>query len=217
MRYAYLTLAFAVVLTVSYLGFKGRTFTQPPRDVFPEWAFPGMKYQPKLKSQGPFPFFADGRADRNPPEHVVASSYGPDGQPLQADDALYRGKGPDGQWLKGYPASLTINRAFLERGRDRFNIYCRPCHGTLGDGMGVTKYLGMGATPSYQIDRIMQMPNGQIFDTISHGFGNMQTYGDKLVPADRWAVVAYVRALQRAEHGTVADVPASHKSDLGIK
>ena len=217
MRYAYLTLAFAIVLVLSIFGFRGHTFTQQPRDVFPEWAFPGMKYQPKYKSQGPSKFFADGRAERNPPPHVVASSFGPDGQPLRDDDELYRGKGPDGQWLRGFPSALTVDSAFIQRGQNRFNIYCRPCHGTLGDGMGVTKYLGMGATPSYQIDRIRQMAEGEIFNTITYGKGNMQTYADKLTPKDRWAVIAYVRALQRAENGRVEDVPASHKSDLGIK
>jgi mono/diheme cytochrome c family protein len=99
-------------------------------------------------------------------------------------------------------------------------IYCSPCHGAVGDGNGVTKHYGMGATPSYYDDRLRQMPEGQIFDTITNGKPpayNMNPYADKLVPEDRWAVVAYVRALQRAQHGTVADVPLEHRAELGLK
>jgi mono/diheme cytochrome c family protein len=87
----------------------------------------------------------------------------------------------------------------------------------LGDGQGITKQYGMGATPSYHDDRIRNMSEGEIFNTITHGKGNMLSYADKLTVEDRWAVVAYVRALQRAEMGTPADVPPAHKTELGIK
>jgi cytochrome c553 len=217
MRNAYLLTLFAVVLTVSLLGFRGRAFTHPPMDVFPEWLFPGMKQQPKLVQQTASNFFADGRSDRAAPAGTVAASYGPAGQPLKDDDFLYRGKAPDGSFARGFPAALAVDMKFLERGRERFTIYCSPCHGAVGDGNGITKKYGMGATPSYHDDRLRKMAEGEIFNTITNGKGQMNPYADKLKPADRWAVIAYVRALQRAQTGTVADVPDDQKGVLGIK
>lgn len=218
MRYAYLTLAFAVTLVVSILGFRGTKFTQPPLEVFPEQVFPAMREQPRYKYMGQSKFFADGRVERPLPVGVVASSYGFNGQPLRSsDDHLYSGQNADGTFAAGFPAALKVDNALLERGRDRYTVYCQPCHGALGDGQGVTKAYGMGATPSYHIDRLRQMPEGEIFNTITKGKATMQSYADKLDTADRWAVISYLRALQRAQTGTTADVPEAHKSELGIK
>ncbi|HMD61494.1 MAG TPA: cytochrome c [Opitutaceae bacterium] len=217
MRTAYLITLFLAVLAVSVLGLRGRRFARPPMDVFPEWAFPGMKYQPKLVQQAPSPFFADGRSDRPAPAHTVAASYGPAGQPLRSDDFLYLGKAADGSWARGFPGSLRVDMAFLERGRDRFAIYCSPCHGALGDGNGVTRAYGMGATASYHDDRLRKMAEGEIFNTITNGKGQMNPYADKLAAADRWAVVAYVRALQRARTGSLEDVPQERRAELGIQ
>jgi mono/diheme cytochrome c family protein len=217
MRNLYLLTLFTVILTVSLLGFRGRTFTHPPMDVFPEWLFPGMKEQPKLVQQTASKFFADGRSDRAAPAGTVAASYGPVGQPLRDDDFLYLGKAPDGSFARGFPASVHVDMKLLERGRDRFTIYCSPCHGAVGDGNGITKKYGMGATPSYHDDRLRKMAEGEIFNTITNGKGQMNPYADKLRAADRWAVIAYVRALQRAQTGTVADVPADEREKLGIK
>ena len=220
MRTVYLVTAFLVLLAVSVLGFRGERFTQPPMDVFPEWLFPGMKHQEKYKPQGPSVFFADGRADRLPPPGTVASGFGPAGQPLRTDAALYFGRNADGSFVRGFPAAIAVTPVLLDRGRDRYGIYCRPCHGEIGDGNGITKRYGMGATPSYHDDRIRAMPEGQIFDTITNGKApayNLNPYADKLTPEDRWAVVAYVRALQRARTGTIADVPSAHLGDPGLK
>ena len=217
MRTLYLITAFVVVLVVSILGFRGRTFTHSPMDVFPEWLFPGMKQQPKLVQQTASAFFADGRSDRVAPAGTVASSFGPAGHPLRDDDFLYQGKLPDGTFARGFPASIHVDMKLLERGRDRFTIYCSPCHGAVGDGMGITKKYGMGAVPTYHDDRLRAMAEGEIFNTITNGKGQMNPYADKILPADRWAVIAYVRALQRAQTGTLADVPADHKGELGIK
>lgn len=217
MRNVYLVTAFAVILTVSILGFRGSKFTHPPMDVFPEWAFPGMKYQPKYRPQGSNTFFADGRDDRPLPPGVVPSAYGPLGQPLRADRHLAEGKTESGEFARGFPSEITVDMKLLQRGQQEFTIYCSPCHGALGDGQGITKKYGMGATPTYQDDRIRNMPEGEIFNTITHGKGNMLSYADKLTVEDRWAVIAYVRALQRAEMGTVADVPPAHRKELGIQ
>jgi mono/diheme cytochrome c family protein len=217
MRAVYLFTAFAIILVLSIFGLRGRRFTHPPMDVFPEWAFPGMKYQPKLTQQTASAFFADGLSDRPAPPGTVAASYGPAGQALRADNVLYLGKAPDGSWSRGFPASLKVDMKFMERGRDRFTIYCSPCHGAVGDGNGVTRQYGMGAAASYHDDRLRKMAEGEIFNTITNGKGQMNPYADKLAPADRWAVIAYLRALQRAQTGTAADVPSDHKGDLGIQ
>jgi mono/diheme cytochrome c family protein len=217
MRNVYLATALLVVLTVSVLGLRGTKFTHSPMDVFPEWAFPGMKQQPKYKPQAASKFFADGRADRPLPAGVVAANHGPLGLPFSSDAHFTTGKLPDGSFARGFPAGVEVDLKFLEHGKDRYTIYCAPCHGALGDGNGITKQYGMGATPTYHDDRIRNMPEGEILNTIIHGKNNMLSYADKLTPDDRWAVIAYVRALERAQNGSAADVPMAHKSELGIK
>lgn len=211
MRQVYLVTLFVCVLLVSILGFRGTTFTAPPLDVFPEWAFPSMEHQPKYRPQSTSAFFADGRADRVPPARTVARGM------LREDDHLHRGKNSTGAFVHGMPAGLTVDGKFLERGRDRYQIYCAPCHGAIGDGNGITKKYGMGATPTYHDERMRTMPDGEIYNTIANGKNTMYPYADKLVPEDRWAVVAYVRALQRSQQGKAADVTdASAKSTLGL-
>ena len=204
MRYVYLVTAFLAVLTVSVFGFRGRPFTTPPIDVFPEWAFPGMKYQPKFRPQSESTFFADGRADRPIPANTVARGD------LRADDALYAGKDSSGAWVRGIPAALTVDGKFLERGRERYSIYCAPCHGMLGDGKGIISGYGMNV-PTYHDDRRRGFADGEIFDIITNGSQTklMKPYADKLAADDRWAVVAYVRALQRAENANAADAAAT--------
>lgn len=216
MRYVYLILFFVVVLAVSILGFRGSLSTRTPLEVFPD-----MDHQSKYKPQAESKFFADGRADRPRPAGTVAFGRNTDladAAFLKADPALYEGKDTKGAWLSGFPSAVTVDPSkLLERGQDRFTVYCAPCHGALGDGNGITKQYGMGATPSFHDDRLRKMAEGEIFNTITLGKGNMLSYADKLPAEDRWSVIAYVRALQRAAHATAADVPPGHKSELGIK
>lgn len=212
MRNVYLVTTFLVVLAVSILGLRGTKFTKPPMDVFPEWAFPGMKRQPKYMPQTESSFFADGRTDRPIPAHTVSRD------PLRNSEPLYAGKTADGAWLRGFPSELTVDGAMMARGHDRYQIYCQPCHGAVGDGNGITKQYGMGATPTYHDPRLRDMAEGEIFNTITHGKATMMPYADKLLPQDRWAVILYVRALQRAQTGTPADViDAAAKQSLGLK
>lgn len=210
MRYAYITLALACVVLLSLFGIRGMTSTQPPRQVFPDELFPQMTNQAKYKPQSASAFFADGRADRPQPLGVVARGG------LRADDALYTGKDAAGEFAPGFPAAITVDVRLLARGQERYGIYCQPCHGALGDGNGITKQYGMGSTPTYHDVRLRTMTEGEIFNTITHGKNNMLSYADKLLPEDRWAVIAYVRALQRAEIGVPADVPQAHKAELGL-
>jgi len=215
MRYVYLTLFLVVVLSVSILGFRGTLTTRSPLEVFPD-----MDHQAKYKAQAESKFFADGRADRQRIAGTVAfgrRSDAADTKFLKADSALFEGKDEKGAWIAGFPSAITVDAKFLERGQDRYTIYCAPCHGAIGDSNGITKQYGMGATPTYHDDRLRNMAEGEIFNTITHGKGNMLSYAAQLPADDRWAVIAYVRALQRAAHATAADVPPGHKSELGIK
>jgi mono/diheme cytochrome c family protein len=211
MRHVYLVTLFVCVLLVSILGLRGTNFTAPPIDIFPEWAFPSMEHQPKLRPQSENRFFADGRTDRLPPPRTVARGM------LHEDDHLARGKDNAGAFAAGMPAGITVDLGFLQHGRDRYQIFCAPCHGATGDGNGITKRYGMGATPTYHDDRLRNMPDGEIFNTITNGKNTMLPYADKLTPAERWAVVAYVRTLQRAQKGTVADLTDEAKKSLGIQ
>jgi len=206
MRYAYYALVFIVVAVVSLAGFRGCTSTRNPIELFDD-----MVRQPKYKAQGRSAFFADGRTDRPIPANTVARGD------LQADDHRYRGKNADGSFARGFPASLPVTHELMDRGQQRFTIYCAPCHGAVGDGQGITKAYGMTATPTYHDDRIRQMPEGQIFNTITNGLNTMMPYADKLPADDRWAVIAYLRALQRAQNGRIDDVPAAARAQLGTK
>jgi len=209
MRYAYFTLAFVVVLLLSVMGFRGMKSTRPPIEVFPD-----MDHQAKYKPQAESKFFADGRADRAIPVGTVPHGRTVDADPafLRADDFRYAGKAADGSFARGFPVEVT--QALVQRGQNRYQIYCYPCHGALGDGNGITKSYGMVATPSYHDDRIRTMAEGEIFNTITHGKNTMFSYADKLSPDDRWAVIAYVRALQRAHHATIDDVPMENRGGL---
>lgn len=212
MRYAYYTLAFAVILLLSVMGYRGATSTRPPIEFFPD-----MDHQAKYKPQADSPFFADGRADRPIPAGAVPygrSTSVADPEFLKADDAHYAGKNADGSFIRGFPAGLVINDAFVRRGQNRYQIYCAPCHGASGDGNGITKSYGMVATPNYHDDRLRNMPDGEIFNTITHGKNTMFSYADKLSTDDRWAVIAYVRALQRAHHAKLDDVPLEQRGGL---
>ena len=215
MRYVYLTLFLVVVLALSILGFRGTLTTRSPLEVFPD-----MDHQAKYKPQAESKFFTDGRVDRTRIAGTVAfgrRSDAADDKFLKADSALFEGKDAKGAWVTGFPSAITVDAKFLERGQDRYTIYCAPCHGAIGDGNGITKQYGMGATPTYHDVRLRTMAEGELFNTITNGKGNMLSYADKLPADDRWAVIAYVRALQRAAHATAADVPPGHKSELGIK
>jgi len=165
-----------------------------------------MQDQPKYIPLRPSEFFADGRSERPQIEGTVARGH------LNDDAALYTGKGPDGKPLDAFPFPVT--REVIERGQGRFNVYCSPCHGRLGNGDGMIVRRGFRKPPSYHIDRLRQVPNGYIYDVISSGFGAMPDYAAQIAPADRWAIVAYVRALQLSQNASLNDVPAAARAGL---
>jgi mono/diheme cytochrome c family protein len=121
--------------------------------------------------------------------------------------------------LQGFVAEfpLQITAADLDRGQERFNIYCSVCHGPLGDGGGVIPKRGFRKPPSYHDDRLRNAPVGYFFDVITNGFGNMPDYAVQVEPSDRWRIIAYIRALQLSQRATVADVPADKRGELNKK
>ena len=165
-----------------------------------------MQDQPKFIPLRPSDFYSDGRSERPLVEGTVARGH------LNDDILYYTGKGPDGQFSNEFPFAVT--RDVIERGHDRYNIYCTPCHGRVGDGNGMVVQRGYRRPPSYHIDRLRQAPNGYIFDVITNGFGAMPDYAAQIPVADRWAIVAYERALQLSQHATLDDVPADQRAKL---
>jgi mono/diheme cytochrome c family protein len=127
------------------------------------------------------------------------------------DDLLTTGK-INGQVADEFPFPIT--RADLDRGQERFNIYCSPCHGRTGEGNGMVVQRGYRQPPSYHIDRLRQAPVGHFFDVMTNGFGVMPDYRTQVPTADRWRIAAYIRALQLTEHGAVTDVPAADLQKL---
>jgi len=149
--------------------------------------------------------FPDNRASRTPPTGTVARGW------LRDDDALYTGK-IAGQAVDQFP--FAIGREELARGQQRFNIYCTPCHGRLGDGNGMVVQRGLRQAASYHQDRLREEKVGYFYDVITNGFGAMQGYAEQIPVRDRWLIVAYVRTLQLSQHASVNDVPADRRGAL---
>ena len=178
-----------------------RATPSPNRPIHIFW---DMDFQPKFKAQAPNPLFADGRAMRPPVQGSVArgESY--------VDTHMYEGV-VDGQWATALPTSMKLDQATLERGQQRFNIYCSACHGYAGYGDGAVNQRAMElvsnvngpvngtqwvAAKSLHDETTRHQPMGQLFNTVTHGIRNMAGYGAQISVADRWAIVAYVKALQ---------------------
>lgn len=209
----------ANLAVVALLGFRGQVNANRPWMLLPD-----MDYQPKYTAQSRSAFFADGRAARHPVAGTVpfagldydsdagAPSLNPDF--LQNDKAMYLGKNADGSWVPGNPlmAQLETPEERLEAlrlGRELYEIYCAVCHGASGNGKGITTRYGMVGVATYHDPRILAMPDGEIYNTIANGKGIMMPYGHQIRPRDRWAVVAYIRALQLSRAGRVEATAAA--------
>jgi mono/diheme cytochrome c family protein len=165
-----------------------------------------MANQPKVQPLQASSFFADGRSARPVPAGTIARGH------LYEDSALHTGKA-NGELVNALPISMT--RALLERGRQRYDIYCSPCHGKTGDGQGLVVIRGFQRGPvSFHIERLREAPVGYFFDVVTNGFGGMQDYAAVTSVEDRWAIVAYVRALQRSQKASIDDVPAAERQTL---
>jgi len=166
-----------------------------------------MARQPARRPLEPSNFFADQRSQRPTIAGTVAwgrSSLQQDVSYIQADELLYTGK-LDGKIVDLFPFPIT--RPKLERGRQQFDTFCAVCHGRTGDGDGMIVRRGFPRPPSYHDPRLVASPASHMFDVISNGLGTMYSYRDRISAEDRWAIVAYIRALQLSQHATPADVP----------
>lgn len=165
-----------------------------------------MFQQPFSKPLGSSDFFQDNHmASRPLIQYTVARGH------LDEDDAFYSGK-IGTNLVETFPFPIT--RAVLERGRERFDIYCSPCHGRTGEGNGMIVQRGFPPPPSYHIDRLRQAPVGHFYDVITHGYGIMYSYAARVDPADRWAIAAYIRALQKSQSATLAELPLDDRAKL---
>jgi mono/diheme cytochrome c family protein len=175
-----------------------------PTDKPPIHIIQDMYKQPKYLPQDSTSFFADGSIMRMPVEGTVARGW------LMADSAYYVGIDPaTGQDVKRDPLPVTLEN--LKRGQDRFNIFCTPCHGYQGDGKGLVIEHGFPPPPSFHSDFLRGAPDGHIYRVIHEGLNNMPSYGQQIPVRDRWAIVLYLRALQKSQNATAAQVPAGKK------
>ena len=162
----------------------------------------GTKIKPLTQSK----FFTDGQSSRVPPAHSIAESN------LRIDTVLFAGRNPDGTLATQMP--WPVNEAVLARGQTVFLAICSNCHGPDGYGQGIVARRGFPSPPSYHEERLRNAPVGHLYEVIANGYGVMYPYANIVDVNDRWAVVAYIRVLQRSQHATVADVPPDQIANL---
>jgi mono/diheme cytochrome c family protein len=194
-----------VLVTLVLTGCRKMESERPP--IHPNL---NMDYQPKPTAYRASTFFADGRAMRPPVPGTVARGL------LQEDDAFYRGQNAGGGFVTQNPVPLTLE--MLERGRVRYEVFCSMCHGDSGDGLGIIMTGGYGYTPAptFHDERLRGESDGYIYEVISNGVRNMPGYAKQIPVADRWAIVAYTRALQRSQNASMADVPADQRGAIPV-
>ncbi len=164
---------------------------------------PNMDDQPKYEAMEKSRFFADGSAMRLPVEGTVARGE------LNVDPAYYTGKDRSSKLIRTIPVPVTMG--LLRRGQERYNIYCSPCHGRVGDGQGIVVKRGYPPPPTFHAERLREIEDGHIFDVITNGIRNMPPYKHQVPVEDRWAIVAFFRALQRSQAATPDDIPADER------
>src|SRR5687768_11660144 len=174
---------------------RGCTSSRPPIHLNPS-----MDNQPKVRAQSASAFFYDGSAMRQPIPGTIAIGG------LKEDTAFFTGKTADGQFVAAIP--VTVDENVLARGRERYTIYCQPCHDARGDGKGILFQRGNVPTATFHQEKMLKYSDGQIFDIMTNGQGLMPAYRWPIPPADRWAIVAYVRGLQRDRQARNASAAA---------
>jgi mono/diheme cytochrome c family protein len=165
-----------------------------------------MALQPYNRPYTPSDVFADGSSARPLPADTVARGH------IQDDTLLFTGKDSQGQDATQFPFAITSD--VLQRGRDRYEIYCVPCHGYTGDGDGVVVQRGFNPPPSYNSDSLRQAPVGHLFDVVTNGFGAMPSYAAQIPVQDRWAIIAYIRALQLSQNANLDSAPPDARAQL---
>lgn len=228
LKYFFAIFAFLVIVVLAMAGFRGQKSTQPPIELFPD-----MDNQPKVKAQVRSDFFADGRGARQPVDGTVPMGYSmPQHKPVDGSIGLnpspykninfsgaldYADTGKMGEnWGSGIPFEVTP--VVMARGKERYNITCAVCHGETGAGNGMAYKFGLSTVQSLIQERIKVMSDGEIFNTITHGKNTMMSYGDRIQVQDRWAIIAYLRALQISQGGaTIDDVPPAERAKLEVQ
>lgn len=165
-----------------------------------------MRDQAKLKPLEPSDFFVDGQASRPLLANTVAQGQ------LDLDSRLYQGQNEDGTPVTFFPVEVTAE--VMQRGQQQYHIFCSPCHGALGNGQGMIVQRGFKTPPSFHIPRLREAPPGYFYEVMTHGFGAMYSYASRIEPQDRWAIIAYLRALQLSQNATIDDVPAEQRNKL---
>lgn len=202
MRYFLSGFLLLVLVVVSIAGCRGDMSRRPPIEIFPD-----MDRQPRVRPQTASRFFPDGFGSRLPVQGTIAR-----GSPYQ-DKPVNTGRATGGtNFVEVIPVPVT--ELLLTRGRERYGIHCGVCHGATGDGRGITTRYQMVGVPSFHDQRLVVMPDGELFNTITYGKNLMGAYGAQIEIPDRWAIIAYVRALQRARLATTEDVPEPMRSSL---
>ena len=188
-------LAFSSVFALTGCA-RGCTSSRPPIHLNPS-----MDDQPKVRPQAASTFFYNGASMRDPVPGTVAIGG------LKEDATFFTGKGADGQFIATIP--VPVDESVIERGQERYGIYCQPCHDARGDGKGILFQRGNVPTATFHQDKILNYPDGQIFDVITNGVGLMAGYRWPIPPADRWAIVAYVRDMQRERQARATGPPVA--------
>ena len=202
MRYFLLIFGLVVVAVMGVLGQRGQHFKKPPLEIFPD-----MDRQPKLRPQQPNLTFANGRSSQEPVLGTVARGDRYQNSPVNTGRMV-----DSTNFVASIPVPVT--EQLMARGRQRFDIYCVPCHGPSGDGNGIVKKYGYGTIRSIHEKPVVLQADGELFNTITFGKSTMMPYGSQISIEDRWAIVAYVRALQRSRLGTLDEVPEQLKAGL---
>ena len=206
-----------IAFTVSILGFRGSLTEKEPVEVFND-----MDRQAKYKPQAENSFHANGQNDRLPPKLTmsrgnaldVKNVFNPEFTAKSASEELVlSGKDANGEFFDIFPYSVDFE--LMQYGQESYNIFCMTCHGVAGDGNGVTKPYGILAT-SYHDDRLRDAPDGYIYDVITNGKGLMYGLKDRLSNKQRWAIVLYLRALQRSQSASLESLSTTEKSELGL-
>jgi cytochrome c553 len=164
-----------------------------------------MHVQPKYLPYEPTDFFGDGRSERQPVPGTVARGQ------LRLDELMFSGR-ENGVVADKFPFPIT--KADLDRGRERFNVYCTPCHDYTGSGQGMIVQRGFPQPPSYHIQRLRDAPVGHFYEVMTNGFGAMYSYAARVEPADRWRIAAYIRVLQLSRNAKIEDVPEADRQKL---
>lgn len=226
LRYFFIGFTLLLLLLVSMTGLRGWKSKRPPLEIFPD-----MVRQPKYKAQTESSFYADGRSARKHGVETVPMGYSmPQGKfeesakttmnfadPYKniqfSGSPTYRETGRMGtQWGTGIPFEVTP--AIMQRGAERYAINCAVCHGATGQGNGITSKYGLNGIANLHQQRIRDMADGEIFNTITWGKNTMMSYGANVQVPDRWAIICYLRALQRSQNTTLGDVPPEECAKL---